>query len=363
MDRHAQAFVYEPLPARVLFGAGRRADVAAEVARLGCSRPLIVTTPEQRAWSDEIAAAFDPASTGRFTDAAMHTPWHVTVRALDAVERARADCVIAIGGGSAIGLSKAIVLQTDLPQIVLPTTYAGSEVTPIIGETRDGEKRTQRTRKVLPQVVIYDVELTMTLPPAMSAASSFNAIAHAVEALYAADGNPITSLMAEEGIASLAGALPEVMRAPSSIDARRIAQYGAWLCGTCLGAVSMGLHHKICHVLGGSFDLPHAHTHAVMISHIAAYNADAAPVAMQRIARALNAPDAWTGLYELARGLNVPLSLEALGMPEDGVDRAIELITQNAYLNPRQPDPRALRVMLARAWRGERPVRIESVKT
>ncbi|WP_277184257.1 maleylacetate reductase [Caballeronia sp. BR00000012568055] len=358
MDRRADAFVYEPLPARVLFGAGRRADVAGEVARLGCARPLIVTSPEQHAWADEIAATFEAASTSRFCEAAMHTPWHTTVRALDAVARSRADCVIAIGGGSAIGLSKAIALQTDLPQIVLPTTYAGSEVTPIIGETRDGEKRTQRTLKVLPEVVIYDVELTTTLPPAMSAASGLNAIAHAVEALYATDGNPITSLMAEEGMASLASALPDIVRTPSSIEARRIAQYGAWLCGTCLGAVSMGLHHKICHVLGGSFDLPHAQTHAIMIAHVAAYNADAAPAAMTRIARALNAQDAWSGLHELARALNMPLSLKAIGMPEDGTDVAIERVTQNAYSNPRTPDARTLRIMLTRAWNGEPPARV-----
>lgn len=359
MDRHAQAFVYEPSPARILFGAGRRAEAAAEVARLGCARPLIVTSPDQHARADDIATQFDSASASRFSDAAMHTPWHVTVRALDAVARGRADCVIALGGGSAIGLAKAIALQTDLPQIVLPTTYAGSEVTPIIGETRDGEKRTQRTPKVLPEVVIYDVELTATLPPAMSAASGLNAIAHAAEALYAADGNPVTALMAEEGITSLASALPEIMQAPSSIDARRIAQYGAWLCGTCLGAVSMGLHHKICHVLGGSFDLPHAQTHAIMIAHVAAYNADAAPVAMTRLARALKARDAWTGLYELARVLNVPLSLKEIGMPEDSIGLAIERITQNAYSNPRMPDARTLRVMLTRAWNGEPPARVK----
>jgi maleylacetate reductase len=361
MDREAaRAFVYQALPARVLFGAGRRADVAEEVARLGCERPLIVTTREQHALADQIAAQFDPESSSRFTDATMHTPWHVTERALETVQRAGADCVVAIGGGSSIGLSKAIALQTDLPQIVLPTTYAGSEVTPIIGETRDGEKRTQRTPKVLPEVVIYDVELTLTLPVAMSASSGLNAIAHAVEALYAADANPITSLMAEEGIAALAGSLPEVMRTPSSVDARRIAQYGAWLCGTCLGAVGMGLHHKICHVLGGSFDLPHAQTHAVMIPHVAAYNADAAPHAMERIARALKAQNAWSGLHDLARSLDAPLSLEALGMPQEGIDRTIELVMQNAYSNPRAPDARALRIMLARAFKGEAPERIES---
>jgi alcohol dehydrogenase class IV len=359
MNAVATEFVYNALPARVIFGAGRRSETAAEAARLDCTRPLIVTTREQAALGDAIAQQFDPESTHRFADATMHTPWDVTARALQAVDRAHADCVIAIGGGSAVGLSKAIALQTDLPQIVLPTTYAGSEVTPIIGETRDGEKRTQRTLKVLPEIVIYDVELTLSLPVAMSAASGLNAVAHAVEALYAMDGNPITSLMAEEGIASLAAALPEVARAPESIDARRAAQFGAWLCGTCLASVGMGLHHKICHVLGGAFDLPHAQTHAIMIAHVAAFNADAAAPAMKRIARALNAEHAWTGLHDLAASLGVPRSLEAIGMPEAGIDHAIDLVTRNAYANPRAPESRPLRAMLERAWKGLPPALVE----
>ncbi|MNT16116.1 Maleylacetate reductase [compost metagenome] len=234
----------------------------------------------------------------------------------------------------------------------MPTTYAGSEVTPIIGETRNGEKRTQRTLKVLPEVVIYDVDLTLSLPTSISASSGLNAIAHAVEALYAQDANPVTSLIAEEGIAALATSLPDVVTAPSSVIARRIAQYGAWLCGTCLGTVGMGLHHKICHVLGGTFNLPHAQTHAVMIAHVASYNAQAAPHAMASIARALEADSAWAGLYDLARELRVPLALKDLGMPEEGIDRAVDLVMQNAYSNPRSPDAKALRIMLERAWIG-----------
>ncbi len=359
MRGQIDAFTYDALPARVVMGAGKRKEVAAEVERLGCKRPLIVTTREQAALGDDIARQFDAGSIALFAGAAMHTPWDVTHRALDAARSARADCVIAIGGGSSIGLSKAIALRTKLPQIVLPTTYAGSEVTPVIGETRDGQKHTQRTLEVLPEVVIYDVEFTLTLPIALSIASGLNAIAHGVEALYAADANPVTSLMAEEGIAALAESLPHIVQSPHSVEARSLAQYGAWLCGTCLGTVGMSLHHKICHVLGGTFNLAHAQTHAVMIPHVVAYNAHAAANAMSRIARALNARHAWTGLHELAVRLDVPRSLETLGMPESGIDRAVELIMQNSYSNPRAPDAHALGHMLRQAWKGIPPEPME----
>lgn len=352
MSRTIHSFSYSPLPSRVIFGAGRRAEIADEVKRAGCKRPLIITSYEQRYLGEQVAQQFEPEASSIFDGATMHTPWEVTQRALDQVKAEKTDCVIAIGGGSAIGLSKAIALQTDLPQIAVPTTYAGSEVTPIIGETRDNEKRTQRTLKVLPEVVIYDVELTLSLPASISAASGLNAIAHAVEALYAQDSNPVTSLMAEEGIAALASSLPEVVTAPSSVFARRTAQYGAWLCGICLGTVGMGLHHKICHVLGGTFNLPHAQTHAVMIAHVASYNAHAAPHAMASVARALEADSAWAGLFELARELRLPMALKDLGMPKEGIDRVVELVMQNSYSNPRPANAEALRTMLERAWSG-----------
>lgn len=353
------AFTYNALPGRVVMGEGKRDDVATEAGRIGCTHPLIVTTHDQAALGNDIARQFDTGSTTLFAGAAMHTPWDVTQRALDVARGARVDCVVAIGGGSSIGLSKAIALRTKLPQIVLPTTYAGSEVTPIIGETRDGQKHTQRSLDVLPEVVIYDVGFTLSLPIALSVASGLNAIAHAVEALYAADANPVTSLMAEEGIAALAASLPRLVQSPQSIEARRLAQYGAWLCGTCLGTVGMGLHHKICHVLGGTFNLPHAQTHAVMIPHVVAYNAHAASHAMTRIARALNSRYAWAGLHELAVELDAPRSLQALGMPETDIDRAVKLVMQNTYSNPREPDARVLRHMLRQAWEGLPPEPIE----
>ena len=280
-------FVHESLPARVVFGAGALAELPAEVERLDLRRALTLATPQQRESADRTAALLGGRSAGVFTEAEMHTPVDVTERALQVVRKRGVDSLVAVGGGSTTGLAKAIALRTDLPQIVAPTTYAGSEMTPILGETKDGVKTTIRDRKVLPEVVIYDVDLTLTLPRLLSATSGLNAIAHAMEALYARDGDPIVSLMAEEGVGAFAAALPRIVADPGDREARADALYGAWLCGSCLGAVGMALHHKLCHVLGGSFDLPHAETHAVILPHAAAYNAPAAPEAMARLARAL----------------------------------------------------------------------------
>ncbi|MFO1413471.1 MAG: maleylacetate reductase [Burkholderiales bacterium] len=348
-------FEYAASPARIVFGAGRARDVAAEVARLGAARALVVATAGQRVAAEAIAAALGPQCAATFLEAAMHTPVAVTERALAVAQAHACDAVVAVGGGSAIGLAKALALRTDWPQVVLPTTYAGSEATPILGETRDGRKATQRSPRVLPEVVIYDVELTLSLPVAVSTTSGMNALAHAVEALYARDANPLTSALAEEAIAALARSLPRIVADPRDANARSEAQYGAWLAGTCLGTVGMALHHKLCHVLGGTFDLPHAPTHAVLLPHAAAYNAPAAPAAMRRVARALGTGDAVAGLAQLARTLGVPRSLREIGMPASGLDRAADLAVQDAYWNPRPLERAALRALLGAAFAGDPP--------
>jgi alcohol dehydrogenase class IV len=292
---------------------------------------------------------------GIFAGAVMHTPVEVSERATAIARESGADCTVALGGGSTIGLGKAIALRTDLPQICIPTTYAGSEMTPIIGQTEGGLKTTQRTDKVLPETVIYDVDLTLTLPPALSATSGINAIAHAVEALYAQDRNPVISLMAEEGVRALALALPVITRNPTDKDARADALYGAWLCGTCLGAVGMALHHKLCHVLGGTFNLPHAETHTIVLPHALAYNAAAAPEAVAALARALGGSDPATRLFELAGQLRAPRALREIGMPQDGIERASDLALKNPYWNPRPLEREGIRTLIARAWAGEPP--------
>jgi maleylacetate reductase len=350
-----QDFFYQSAPMRVVFGAGTLRELPAELARLGASRVLVLATPQQEQQAQMIDGLIGERAAGIFAGATMHTPVEVTEQAMTRVRDAQADCIVAVGGGSTTGLGKAIALRTDLPQIVLPTSYAGSEMTPILGETSGGIKTTQSSPKILPETVIYDVDLTMTMPAGLSAISGINAIAHAVEALYARDRNPVISLMAQEGIGALAHALPKIGAEPNDRAARTDALYGAWLCGMCLGAVGMALHHKLCHTLGGLFNLPHAETHAVILPHALAYNASAAPEAMARIATALGVPDAALGLYDLGRRLGAPLSLREIGMPESGIHRAADLAVKNPYWNPRPIERQAICALIARAWRGQAP--------
>jgi alcohol dehydrogenase class IV len=351
-----RSFTYTALPARVVFGSGTVAALPDEMERMGCRRALVLSTAEQETAGQEIAAKLGERAAGVFAGAVMHTPVEVSERATAIAREAGADCTVAIGGGSTIGLGKAIALRTGLPQICIPTTYAGSEMTPIIGQTEGGLKTTQRTDEVLPETVIYDVDLTLTLPPALSATSGINAIAHAVEALYAQDRNPVISLMAEEGVRALARALPVIAGSPTDKDARAEALYGAWLCGACLGAVGMALHHKLCHVLGGAFNLSHAETHTIVLPHALAYNAAAAPEAVAALARALGGgSDPATSLFELAGRLGAPRALREIGMPQDGIDRASELALKNPYWNPRPLERGGIHGLIGRAWAGEPP--------
>lgn len=346
------SFVYQMLPARVVFGRGTRATLPAEAERLGLRRLLVLSTPEQAMLAEQVRQLLGDRATGAFNDATMHTPVEVTAQALEVVKAERIDGVVAVGGGSTTGLGKAIALRTDLPQIVLPTTYAGSEMTPILGETQGGRKTTQRSPKIQPEVVIYDVDLTLTLPPAMSALSAFNALAHAVEALYAPDGNPIVAMMAEEGVRAIVGALPRMLKESGDPEARASLLYGAWLCACCLGVTTMGLHHKLCHTLGGLFNLPHAETHAIVLPHALAYNAPMIPSAMTRLRRAMGTDDAVGALVQLARNCDIPLALLDIGMPYEGIARAVEEALRNPYENPRPVEAGALAALLERAWAG-----------
>ncbi len=350
-----QPFSFTALPARVVFGFGTLDLVAAEIERLGCGRALVLSTPQQESAAFDLADRLGPLAAGVHAHATMHTPVGVTERAVATAVALGADCVVALGGGSAIGLGKAIALRTDLPQVAVPTTYAGSEATPILGETASGQKTTQRTLKVLPETIVYDVDLTMTLPAALSAVSGINAIAHAVEALYAEEANPVTSSLAEQGVRALAGALPRIVRDAGDREARSDALFGAWACGTCLGTVGMALHHKLCHVLGGSFDLPHAETHAILLAHVVAYNAQAAPEAMRVVARAFGGVDAAQALYGFATSLGVPLALREIGMPEAGIDDVVERVLHATFWNPAPVARAALRNLLDNAFQGRSP--------
>ena len=350
-----QEFTYAASPMRVVFGVGTVARIPGELERLGISRALVLATPRQQAALGDLASLTGARMAGVFGAAIVHTPIEVTDRAMQAVDELKPDGILAIGAGAATGLSKAIALRTDLPQLILPTSYAGSEMTAVLGETRDGVKTTQSSSKILPETVIYDVNLTMSMPPRFSVLSGFNAMAHALEALYARDRNPIITLMAQEAIAKLAVALPEVSAHPNDLAARTDALYGAWLSGVCLGSVGMALHHKLCHTVGALFDLPHAETHTVLLPHTIAYNTEAAADALGRAAGALGADDAASGVFELEKRLGMPLSLSEIGMPENGIEPATELAMKNPYWNPRPLEQDAIRDLLRRAWWGAPP--------
>lgn len=353
-------FVYTGQPSRVVFGAGSLAHLEREIDLLGARRALVLSTPEQADQAHAIAERIGSRAAGVFAHAVMHVPIETARQAREEARRLHADCAIAIGGGSTTGLGKAIALESALAVLAIPTTYAGSEMTPIFGITEAGLKRTGKDARVLPRTVIYDPELTLTLPVSMSVTSAMNAIAHAAEGLYAQDSNPVMDLMAEEGIRAFAQALPAIRRDTKNIAARSDALYGAWLCGTVLGTVGMALHHKLCHTLGGSFNLPHAEVHTVVLPHAIAFNSTAAPRAARCIERALgkSGVSAAAGLFDLALQNDAPVALKDIGMRQEDLDAAADLAVANAYWNPR-PIGRAqraeIRELLQHAYEGVRP--------
>jgi maleylacetate reductase len=350
-----KSFQHESLPGRVLFGHGTVKELPREAERLGLRRLLVLTTPEQTREAQRVTELLGSAAAGAYTGARMHTPVGVTDEAVMLARSVRADGIVAIGGGSTTGLSKAITARTGLPQIIIPTTYAGSEVTPILGETQDGVKTTRRELRLLPNTVIYDVELTLSLPPELSITSGFNAIAHAAEALYAKEASPVIALMAQDAVRALSGALPMIRIDPHNRTARSEALYGAWLCGICLGTVGMSLHHKLCHTLGGLFDLPHAQTHTIVLPHALAYNLQNAPGAARALTRAIGRGPAPQALHDLAVKLGAPLALKDLGMPQAGIEQAVEQAVKNPYWNPRPIDRDGIRQLISRAWAGDQP--------
>jgi maleylacetate reductase len=348
-------FAYDMLPARVVFGVGCLDKLPEEIERLGAHRALVLSTPEQRGEGQQVADRLGSRAAGLFDKAVMHVPIEIAEQAREQAKALGADCCVAVGGGSTTGLAKAIALVSTLPILAIPTTYAGSEMTPIWGITEGGLKKTGRDTRVLPQTVLYDPTLTVTMPGMLSATSGMNSIAHCVEALYSKDANPIISMIAEEGIRALASGLPVVVKEPANLEARSNALYGAWLGGISLGAVGMALHHKLCHTLGGSFNLPHAETHTVVLPHATAYTAPATGQAMSRIARALGAKSAAQGLYDLAYSLGAPMSLAALGLKAADLDKAADIAVQNPYYNPRPITREGIRALLQDAFEGRRP--------
>ena len=339
----------------VVFEAGLHRDLAPHVDATGAARVLVLTTPQQSDLGHELAAQLGHRAAGMFCRAAMHTPVEVSAEAQRHLEGIGADTVLSAGGGSTIGLGKALALRCGVRQIALPTTYAGSECTPILGQTENGVKTTMKDARLRPNVVLYDPELVATLPVAMTVTSALNAMAHAVEALYAQDRTESATELAILGLKSFAEALPAVLRRPDDLEARLATQQGAWACGTVLGQVGMALHHKLCHTLGGSFDLPHAETHAIVLPHATAYNQSAVEDALGPVLDIFGGATPARGLWEFAKAQGAPMALRDLGLREADLDRAADLAVQNPYWNPKAITGPEIRALLGRAWSGEPP--------
>ncbi|AUD00264.1 MULTISPECIES: maleylacetate reductase [Bradyrhizobium] len=350
-----QSFTFDSAIPRVVFGVVGLDVLAAETASLGVCAPLLVTTRRGAAKWTSFPDSSPFAIAGLYDGAEVHTPVNVTEDALRYARSVRADGFVSFGGGSSIGLGKALSLRTGLPHLAIPTTYSGSEMTSILGETSQGKKQTHRNRAILPATVLYDVSNTRDLPTPVSVMSGLNAIAHAVEAMYAQNGSPLISDIAERAISAMARAIPNIVETPSDLVARQDALYGAWLAGICLNAAGMGLHHKLCHELGGAFDLPHAELHAILLPHTLAYNQIAMAEAYGRLQAALGDPSPQHRLFEFARVDGIPRSLATLKMPREGIDSTVARVLSNPYWNPRPLEAAPLRDLIERAWNGAVP--------
>jgi maleylacetate reductase len=346
------SFAYDALPGRVLFGVGTVGHLGEEVDRLGGRRVLAIAG--KRA-VDGLVERLGDRWAASFTDVQQHVPVEVAARAVAAAADAGADCLVAMGGGSATGMAKAVALEHPAPILAVPTTYAGSEVTPIYGLTGPEGKRTGRDLRVLPRTVVYDPALTTGLPAEVTGPSGMNALAHCVEATYAPGANPVTSLLAEEGARLLQRGLPRAVADPADLSARSDALLGAFMAGASMAAAGVGIHHQLCHLLGGAYRLPHAGLHAVVLPHVVHFLAPAARPQMARLAGALGVDDVAGGIWDLGRRLDAPASLAELGLAEAELDRAAEQAVARVVQTPRRAGVTELRALLGAAWRGGRP--------
>jgi maleylacetate reductase len=348
------SFAYEALPGRVVFGVGAVEHLGEEVDRLGAGRVLAIAG--KRA-VDGLVERLGGRWAASFTDVQQHVPVEAAARAVAAAGEVGADCLVAMGGGSATGMAKAVALEHEAPIVAVPTTYAGSEVTPIYGLTGPDGKRTGRDARALPRTVVYDPALTTGLPARVTGPSGMNALAHCVEALYAPGANPVTSLLAEEGARVLHRGLPRAVADPADLAARSDTLQGAWLAGTALAVAGVGIHHQLCHLLGGAYRLPHAELHAVMLPHAVHLVAPAARAQLARLAAGLGVEVAEVagGIWDLGRRLGTPASLAELGLAQAELDRAATQAAAKVVQTPRRAGVAELRALLEEAWRGRRP--------
>ena len=347
-------FHYDALAGRIVFGLGKRRELADEVRRLGVSRILLIADQHDSERLEEFHTLLGELRVATFTDVAQHVPEAKASEAIALARNVRADAIVTLGGGSATGFSKAVALELSTPQICVPTTYAGSEMTPIWGVTDGMDKRTGRDLRVLPATVIYDPELTLGLPVEIAGPSAMNALAHAAEGLYAKGANPVTSLVALEAVRVLSTHVPLMCAAPDNIEQRSFVLYGAYLAGSTLAVAGTDLHHRTSHILGGLFNLDHGKMNAVVLPYALAVNKPAIADSYALLSNVLGG-DAARAAYLLARRTGAPRSLAEIGMPFEGIERAVPLIVQSSRQNVRPLNDDEARKFLQAAYQGAPP--------
>lgn len=353
-------FTHDTLSQRVVLDSGRVIErVLSEAEQLGMSNPMLISTEGTHEVAERLAQELPPAIHWR--DAIQHVPREVADAATVAARNSGADGLISIGGGSATGLAKAVALETSLPIIAVPTTYAASEATPVWGITEERTKTTGIDPVVLPAVVIYDADLVATLPEKMAVASGLNAMAHCVDSLWAPKANPINRALGLESARALSTALRGLV-GDGGQAAREQALYGCYLSGVAFASAGSGMHHKICHVLGGTFNLPHAETHSVVLRYVAALNLPAVPEVAEALAQALGAEDAIDELNRLYGEVGAPVSLSELGMPEEGIPEAVDRVLAAVPAgNPTEATRDNITALLTAAFHGDDPARINEL--
>jgi alcohol dehydrogenase class IV len=357
------SFIHDTLGQRVILEAGRAAEhLAAEVERLGATAAMLIAAAPEQDLAGRVTEGVPVAE--RWSEVRQHVPVADAERARAAARDAGVDVLISVGGGSTTGMAKAVALTTGLPIIAVPTTYAGSEATRMWGMTSDRTKETGIDDRVLPRTVIYDSTLTLRLPVDLSVASGFNALAHCIDSMWAPGTDPIVQALALEGVRALAGGLPRIVQEPTDIDGRDQCLYGAYLAAVSFASAGSGLHHKICHVLGGTFDLPHAQTHATVLPYVLALNAPAVPDVARRLTLALHGdpPDGFhddpvvavsAALDRLRDATHAPRALKDVGLPEDGIAEAVRrILAVTPTSNPTPVTTQNLTTLLRDAWAG-----------
>jgi len=345
-------FSYQGLPWNIIFGSGTINRLPQELDALGLSRVIVLVTPNQVDDGHRVAKLLGDRCVAIFDQAKMHVPLATVELAIAKVNQSNADCTVSLGGGSTTGLGKALALKLNLPNIVIPTSYAGSEMTNIWGITENQRKVTGRDNNVLPTLTIYDPDLTLTLPPTFAATSGLNAMAQAVVNVTAAEFNPMISAMGLEAVKALSTSLPMILNDPNDMSARSQALYGACMAGASLGTGTTGLHHRLCHTFGGTFNTPHAETHTILLPYSVAFNATAVPVGTKQLADALGAKNAAKGLLALAKRLNAPTSLQDIGIKFNDLALAAGVSTETPINNPRPIDRDQVYALLEQAYYG-----------